>query len=42
MIENSSILNRIQAWDFRKKNVFIFVLSDFFATMTKIQFEVRK
>ena len=42
LIENSSLLNRIQGWDFRKKNILIYVVSDFFASFAKIQFEVRK
>ena len=40
--EDSTLLNRIQSWDFRKKNVLIFVTSDFFASLAKVQFEVRK
>lgn len=42
LIENSALLHRIQAWDFRKKNLLIFVTSDFFASFAKVQFEVRK
>lgn len=42
LIENSAILNRIQGWDFRKKNVLIYFISDFCASFAKIQFEVRK
>ena len=42
MIENSWLLNTIQAWDFKRKNILIYATSDFFASFTKIQFEVRK
>ena len=42
MLENSKVLNAIQGWDFRAKNILIFVVSDFCASLTKVQFEVRK
>ena len=41
-LENSAVLNSIQAWDFKKKNLLIFVVSDFAASLAKVQFEVRK
>jgi len=33
--EDSTLLHKIQALDFKKKNVLIFVTSDFFASMAK-------
>lgn len=42
MIDNSAALNYIQSWDFKKKNVLIFVASDFVGSFAKVQFEVRK
>lgn len=41
-LENSSVLNSIQSLDFKKKNILIFVMSDFCASLAKTQFEVRK
>ena len=41
-LENSKLLNSIQGWDFRLKNILIYVTSDIAASVTKVQFEVRK
>ena len=35
-LEDSKVLNNIQSWDFRAKNILIFVMSDFCASMVKI------
>ena len=40
--ENNVVLQNIQQWDFKRKNVLIFVMSDFCASFAKVQFEVRK
>ena len=40
--EGNKLLQRLQGWDFRAKNILIYAASDFVGSFAKVQFEVRK